>query len=233
MNYSKLLKENGKTYLFAEGLYNEKAAQTARLQAAYADARQSLDEAKCPTEAEWLKAITEQGADGLKRVLRNSVYEQIKRLSVPVYMAQTYRDAAHDYFGPEIWNKADAIRETIRRESDGLPLETGDISVTDAGVVVDADAIMARVRVACLLEVTPELMADAQKVLDLAEAVRGLELAGLNALELVHKFVNNGDTPAPISLFTDICTRRHLPGQISQTIQMPLATFASMYQPKQ
>ena len=232
MKYSKLIEDGGKTYLLAEDLYADKAAQVGRLAAAYTKARAMLIDAGFSAGKAWIKAVTEQGADGLEQVLRQSVSQEIKRLSVPFYMAQTYQAAAKDSVSRELWAEADAVRMAVQRESDGLPLEAGDITITDDAVTVNTEAILSRVRVACTQEVTDGLKADAAQVLELASTVRTLELAGLNALELVKKYVDSPERPAQIDLYADMCTRRHIPGQVSAVIQMPLTTFATMYKPK-
>lgn len=232
MNYSKLIQENGKTYIFAEDLFNEKSAQMARLQAAYIDIRIMLIDAGFPAGKAWITAIADSGADGLERVLRLSVSQEIKRLAVPFYMADTYQAAAREHVSPDLWTKADELRATLQREGDGLPIQAGDIVITDTAVKIDTEAVLGRIRAACMLEITQDRMSEADRLLDLAAAVRALELAGVNALELVKKYMDAPETPAPLELYADAATRRHLPGQISQVIQMPLATFASMYKPK-
>lgn len=232
MNYTKLLKKDGKTFIFDEGLYNEKAAQLSRLQSAYLDVRTMLIECGLPAEKAWINAVIDSGADGLASALHQSVTKEIKRLSVPFYMADTYQAAAREHIAPEAWKKADELRMAVTRETDGLPLQAGDISITEHAITIDTEAILARIEAACLLEITPERMADAEKVLQIAADVRALELAGVNALELVKKYMDAPERPAQLELYADAATRRHLPGQISQVIQMPLATFASMYKPK-
>ena len=190
LTYQKIIKDGKKTYLFAEELFNEKTAQINRLQVAYNELRALLTAGKYPAEEVWIKAVAERGAQGLEKVLRESVYAEIKRLKIPSYMSQMYLTAAHDQVTAETWKRADELSAQIREEADGLPLETGDISVTDTGVFVDADAIAARVRLGCCLEVTAQMEADAAQIAELAAAVRCLELAGVNALELVKKYVD-------------------------------------------
>lgn len=232
MNYSKLIQENGKTYIFAEDLFNEKSAQMARLQAAYIDIRIMLIDAGFPAGKAWITAIADSGADGLERVLQLSVSQEIKRLAVPFYMADTYQAAAREHVSPALWTKADELRATLQREGDGLPIQAGDIVITDTAVKIDTEAVLGRIRAACMLEITQDRMSEVDRLLDLAAAVRALELAGVNALELVKKYMDAPEQPAPLELYADAATRRHLPGQISQVIQMPLATFASMYKIK-
>ena len=115
MFYSKLIQENGKTYIFAEDLFNEKSAQMARLQAAYIDIRIMLIDAGFPAGKAWITAIADSGADGLERVLRLSVSQEIKRLAVPFYMADTYQAAAREHVGSDLWTKADELRATLQR----------------------------------------------------------------------------------------------------------------------
>ncbi len=213
IDFNSILKDGGERYLHNQKQENLLGAQLERLEGTYKAIRDLLERTDLPANPDYIKRVAREGRDGLEAVVREMTEKTIKRLAVPGYLAESFRQSAPGNIPGESYRDADTLRTRIANDEDGLPIEPGDF-VFREDTILDTEAILARIRQGCRIRITPEMEAEADKVLQLAKELRALELTGLNGIELATRYARAGDTPAPSSLYRDLIFRRHAPGRM-------------------
>lgn len=230
-NFTTIIEDGERIYLFAENDYNRKALKVNDLQSAFSQIVDFLAGRDYPVNAQWVQAVAQGGSQGqgLKALVAESVKAEIARLKIPAFMRGKYEQIA-DEIPDDTLRRAGELYELVSTISNEIPFDPEkDLAVSDEGAKVDADAILSRARESCIFEVSGSIKADAEKILELAKAVRKMELNGLNALELVAKFAANEETPSPLSLYSSVVLRRHSPGAPFPMVVMTLAEYMALH----
>lgn len=219
LDFNSILKEDGEMYLHNEKQEHLLGAQLERLEATYQAVRALLEKTDLPTNPEYIQAVAREGRDGLEAVVRDMTEKTIKRLAVPRYLAESFRRNAPGDIPGESYQEADELRARIANDEDGLAVQPGDF-VFREDTILDTDAIRARFIQGCRIRITEGMKAEADKVLQLANELRALELTGLNGIELATKYARAKEgTPSPSSLYRDLIFRRHAPGRLEEGLE--------------
>jgi hypothetical protein len=208
--------ENDEVRLRDDQTIQIRNAQIGELQIVLDDCVDFLRDGDFPNSPDDVFEVLDRGRDGLLNVVWNRADQEAKRLKCRPYVAQTWREQEREAVTPEQWDKADALKRRHDHASDGLALDRKtEIHITEDGrPLVDAKAIAERIDKSCTITVTDEMKADLNHLLDIADQIKALELRGINAVELVEKFVRTNEKPADVELYKAIVFRRHAAGTI-------------------
>ena len=66
---------------------------------------------------------------------------------------------------------------------------------------------------------------DADTILAITDKVRELEIKGINARELIGKYIQRNDAPGKLDIYRDIATRRHAPGYLTPADLAPFTAI--------
>ena len=219
LNFDSILREGGEQFLHNKKQENLLAAQLERLEEAFKAVRALLERCDLPASPDYIKRVAREGRDGLEAVVREMTEKTIKRLAVPRYLAESFRRNAPGEIPAESYQEADELRSRIANDEDGLAVQPGDFIFRE-DTILDIPAVFARIVQGCRIRITDGMKAEADKVLQLANELRALELTGLNAIELATRYARAGeDTPAPSSLYRDLIFRRHAPGRLADGME--------------
>lgn len=214
LDFNSIVEEGGIQFLYNEYWENILKEQLVRLDGHYKDIRALLKKTDLPSNPDYIRRVAREGSDGLRGIIVEMTEKHIIRLSIPSYLAESFRRNAPTEIPLETWNQADELQRRITADEDGLPIQADDYIFQDDNII-NADAIDKRISEGCRIPITDTMKAEAEKVLQLAKELRALDLTGLNCIELATKYARSGEEhPAPASLFNDISFRRHTPGRM-------------------
>ena len=212
LDFNSIIEEGGVQFLYNESQENILKAQLERLDGYYKDIRALLQKTDLPTNPDYIRRVAREGSDGLRGIVVEMTEKHIIRLSIPSYLAESFRRNAPSEIPQGTWNEADELQRKITADEDGLPILADDY-IFQEDAIINADAIAKRISEGCRIPITDTMKAEADKVLQLAKELRALDLTGLNCIELATKYARSGEEhPTPVSLFNDITFRRHTPG---------------------
>ena len=213
--FNKLCKEGQKVYLADEFAHNERCSRLDTLQSIYNEIRVLLDSNQLPTSEVWIRSIVEEGKDGLLKCVIDETERRVNGLGLPPFMVASIKRSAPGEIPAEVWNKAEELKREFVQNEDGLPGPLPTHYDESAGVVIDSETVKDEIKKGTQIEVTKELQDQADELLAIAEKVKALELAGVNARELIGKYVAAPSAPDMLTRYQDITLRRHVAGQIA------------------
>ena len=215
--YNQLIEKGDALCLYDSQFVNARALDIEALQSAYKSIRETLERFDYPTGENWLRAIAEGGAEALSRVLVEENDKEAKRMKVPAFMAKQWRKSVVDDAPRDLYNEADSLHVTIEQKRGELPIKEGDVTFKDGNLVVDADAIMERIKDIATREITPQMQKEAQMLKETVIKVRELQEGGLYALDVVKKYAGNWLAPSrypdmedTLELYNTLLSRRHI-----------------------
>ena len=213
-----LITDNGEIRLRDDRTIGTLCSRIGELQIILDDCADFLRTDDFPATEDDIFEVLNHGRNGLLAVVWKRADREAKRLNCRPYVAKTWREQERAAVTPEQWNKADALHSRYDRIADGLGLDRStDISTTEDGrLIVEATVMAKRIETAFTIAITDDMKLDLAKLLDLADQVKAMELRGINALELVEKFVRANERPTDLELYKAIVFRRHSAGTIHQ-----------------
>ena len=211
INYSSIVIKDGKRFLCDEHFQSRRCAQVEALEADLQAVRDFLTNGGFPSNEDTIMAVANNGAIGLQDALEAEATAQVKKSKMSDFVKASLVRFALSSLTEEVREQADHLSDRFHRDGDGLPVRSEDYFLKD-GRILNGEAIKARVAEACRREVTEDDIEMAETILTLANEIRELELRGINARELVGKYVTTAEAPAPLEIYRDIVTRRHRPG---------------------
>ncbi len=215
IDYNTIINEDNKTFLIDTRRASVLVSQIDAMTAALRGIVELLKGLQIVPDEKRIDAVAAQGSDGLQVAVLESIEDRIGRSDLPAFVADTWRTGAKRAVPADDWRKADTLSLDYHHAADTLPLVPSDISVDKAGeLVVDTEAITERIRLACKVQVTDTHRKEAEQLLEIAGKIKALELAGLNAMELIKKYTLSESTPGELELWKDTITRRHEAGHI-------------------
>lgn len=228
--YTTIEERDGVPFLFDPSRYGILCRQVDELENAYREIRELLVRYDYPVRAEWIHAIAKRGASGFSEVLIEDNEREAMRLKVPRHIAAQWKRTATQEVPAEVWDQCDQIREKIDRLSDGIPAPSFGFTEKE-GVVLDKESCKEIIKTACSYEISDQIKAEAETIQSLAKQLRELEFRGINARELVTKYIEREEVPGPLELYRDIATRRHRPGCLTPPDLTPFIMAAKINQP--
>ena len=219
IEFTSIIEENGKRFLFDEHLAASRCAQVDALESDLEAIQDLLKESGLPCHEESVMAIATNGSPGLESVVEKDALEQAKKTGLSDFIRGNIIRLALSSVPDEVREKADELHRNAARDLNGLPVMPKDY-IWHNGRILDADAIKAKIAAGCRREITKEDAKIGVKILDLAKQIRALEMAGINGMELVGKYLRADEHPADLALYRDIATRRHLPGVVLPATQV-------------
>lgn len=214
-DFSQVVQRDKKTYIRDTYTAGRAEIQVSQMQAVIDDCQKFLHSGKFPESLEDILEVLDEGREGLLVIIWNRADRQAKRLEVQSYVVETWREQERAAVTPEQWAKADDLFHRYHQAQDGLPkILYEEITETDGHFVINREAILGRVEKAITVEVSDEMKADLEALLELAEKARAMELRGINALELIGKYARAKERPEDIQLYRDIVFRRHAVGTV-------------------
>ena len=186
--------------------------------ALYPRARDMLAKNNIEFSHNYVRGVVHFGSQRLRQLIRTDARTAARNMGMPPHMLDAWADRAEYDVNEVVWDAADAIHADENRARDGLPVAESDLTVdpvTDTWQI-DRDSIIDRIMLGTSLPVTEEMMADADALYRIAQELRGLELKGVNALELIERWctADEEDAPDEPARAFGIATRRHEPGRI-------------------
>lgn len=227
LDYSSIIVEEGKEFLFDAKREARLIDKLNALQDDFKAIVAFLQEHELPVNRDNVRAVAYQGGKALFEIVKDATEKEIARLKVPAYLAEQFRRSANEAFSHDVWQMADGLALRVGNDEDGLSIRNENYIFKGGEFTINADAVRERIRQDCRVLITDEMKMEAEKVLELAKAMRELELTGVNCIELATRYAKCEDTPARASLFRDICFRRHLPGQINADLSVVFNEVAS------
>ena len=222
-NFNKIRTDGERAFLFNETDFNAGCRAIGELQKAYDGIHEILQRHELPTSEKWLRAVADEGADGLRKCVLEEAGEKVASLGLPSYIARSVQKAAPQEISAEVWGEADAAKVAIDNASAGLPFKVETTYDEEAGLIhADEEAAKKELMKKCQIELTPELRTAAEVIVKLSRQVRELELLGMNARSLVGRYALLEKAPDTSRVFNDVVFQRHQPGQIAPTDIMPL-----------
>ena len=210
-NYTELIEDGGRKRLFDPARYERRMNQIETLRQSYNEIHSFLAGQGLPTD--WTTEVVEGGVEALCKLIRENTRQKAEYLELPAVVVDSWcRMAVEEIVDDDNAAKIRNWIADIARAQDGLPLTDGDITVTEDGVTINMDSLAERIRQGCSHEVTPKDEANANKVLELAKQVEGLEYQGINVRELISQYVCAKTEPTELELLRDIVTRTHRGG---------------------
>ncbi len=233
LNYTQLVENKEKTYLYDENAEGLRLRQLDELAATYVYARDRLAGANYPFNAKWILTIARHGSEGLARLARSDAREAAVRMQMPPYLVDGFVQSAADGIPADLRRAADEIAWRVGRACDGLPLAPSDVHASEDGerVEIDRPAVVERIAQACRVEVTGEMRAAASELLEIAARLREIELTGLNALELVERWADTPAAPDECAVLGAVLLRRHPVGTLYTAGRRMLPTLAAGVMP--
>lgn len=215
-NYSEIVEKEGKRYLYDPQFLNSRKCQLEDLQATYKQIRETLERYEYPAGEVWVRAIADGGADALRQVMVDENDKEAKRMKVPAYMAKQWRKSVVEDAPGQLFREADELHRQIAVKADGLPIRPGDLTFNGGDLVVNVEAVVERIIPLAMCEITPQMDADAHTLREVVAQVRALQEGGLNALEVVKKFMGNWLAPSnypameDLEVYAALQSRRHI-----------------------
>jgi hypothetical protein len=227
-NYTELQEENGKKYLFDAGTFSARCEQLTRLAEIYARVSDLLRvNGHAPA---WAVDVVANGVEGLRAKIKEDVSKRTDSMSLPPAIVRYWQRLAADDIPEEVESVCDSLSSEASKIGDGLPIEPGkDITVDEKGVSLDIEAITEKIRKGCSKEITQKDEKNARKVLEIAKQVEAIEFQGINARELINKYIGLKKEPTEFELLKDICTRTHRVGflNVDYSTFNPAAAYAN------
>lgn len=210
-NYTELIEYDGRKRLFDPALYEKRMNQVEKLRQSYNDIHSFLAGQGLP--ADWTKEVAEGGVEALCKLIRKNTRQKAEYLELPAAVVDSWcRMAIAEIVNDDNTTRIRDLEVAIARVQDGLPLTDSDINVSEEGVTINTDSLAERIRLGCSREVNPKDEANANRVLELAKQVEKLEYEGINARELINRYVSAKKEPTEFELLRDIVTRTHRVG---------------------
>lgn len=155
-NYTELMEKSGKKYLFDPAMFEQRKAQLEKLQSLYLEAFSILRDCKFRIDVSAIEELLHDGEAALERLAAADVEDRISGLSLPAAIAELWRKSSLQEIRPEIWKRADTCMREHSRQSEGIPLNAEDVTVSENGVSIDVEAVTDRIRQGCQREITPK-----------------------------------------------------------------------------
>lgn len=211
-----LVEKDGEVLLRDDHAIGVRNTQIGELQIVLDECVAFLHDGDFPASVDDVLEVLEHGRDGLLAVVWNRADREAKRLKCRPYVAKTWRENEREAVTQDQWLRADMLQRRFDRIRDGLAINTKtDIHVTEDGQpIVEAVVMAKRIEDGFTIRVTDQMKADVAHLLDIAAQVKALELQGVNAIELVEKYVRADEQPADVDLYRDITFRRHPAGTL-------------------
>ena len=121
VNYTKMEERGGTTFLFDERRYEMLCSRLDSIETVYRNIYDLLLQNEYPVSPEWVHAIAEKGADGLRDAIIRDTENEAKRLKVPFRIAEQWKRTAIQEVPQEMWRGCDALRSNVVSLSDNLP----------------------------------------------------------------------------------------------------------------
>lgn len=223
LNYNTIKREGKKVYLYDEAGFNLGCRYLEELQKAYKKTRELLEGRSLPITEDWILAIAEEGAEGLRRCVIAETEEKVKSLGLPSFVVQSIKKNAPQEIEAEVWSEADSLKMERENAAAYIPFKVSVSYDEAAGVVIDEKAAKVELLKHYQIEVSQEQLATAEIVLSLAKQVRELELLGVNARQLICKYAAENEAPDEARRYNDIVFSRHQPGQLAPLSVTPIA----------
>ena len=215
-NYTVLEERDGSQVLLDEAKYNVLCGRLTEMEGIYTQIKEMLVQYDYPVRREWIHAIVDEGAEGFKKVIVQDTDADAKRLRVSVRIAEQWRRTVIQEVPTEVWEKCESFRSSAVSLSQGLPrLYHG--FTEQRGLFLDKVTAKRDIREACSCVVTEQMKKEADEIVNIANDVRRMEFHGLNAVELIRKYVPGDEAPDLLTRYRDVATRRHAKGNLTPT----------------
>lgn len=195
-NLNKLRKDGKRVFLSDERTIEARLEMLTSIETAFAGVAAMLHEYEYPDTKEWVEAVAYGGAEALKERIIEENDHQAARLQVPQFVAKQWRRTAIEDAPRDLWAEANAHRSKIVELFRDLNAGREDITVTDEGVTVNYEQIGERIRKAFTIEVTPQILKEAEELRDIVPRICKMEDAGLRAVEVVKILCGNWLAPS-------------------------------------
>lgn len=216
-NYSKIIEQNGASFLFDATAYSSLCSRVDELQGVFDGIKELLQTNNYPATHEWIKAIAEGGADSVSRLMVQQNDAEAKRLKVPPYIARQWAKSIIDDAPKGFFNDADALLAKLQAIKDsGITITDDDITFSEGRFIVDADAIKERIKPSTMRPISKQLQGEAQELRGLIGKLRTLQEGGLWVLDACKVLMGNWLAPSKypdinddIYLYNLLLQRRH------------------------
>lgn len=215
IHFNKVVKTDDKVFLRDEIALSRLMTNVEALQDIINETVDLLTECDFPVNPDDVMRICNNGRDGLRSCAYRRADAEADRLKVRPYVRAEWRKSECDCIRDDVRTKASELQDRFAKASDGLISVRKYISQTEDGrIIVDAEGLTDFATSSTMCEITVQMQQDIDALQDTAKRVRELEMRGINALELIGKYVHSEGQPEEAVLYNDIMFRRHTPGQI-------------------
>lgn len=238
-SYTDLVQRDGKTYLFDSSHAERRMDTIAEMQKALREIFDTLHQFGYPASAPYCLAVISDGADGLKRCVRQTA-EELVPAGAPPFWRQQQIKIALDGIPARLLEWADGIPAQLAHPNDGVPPSVPALTQEDMtfdpekGFIVDMDAVRAKVEAACSVEVSADALQLAKAAKAFLKEARRLRAKGLDVPNLVKFHVGNpaqGDADLPEVELLRLCSVGRLPSdaEVRERMEASASFRANMH----
>lgn len=210
INYSELVKEDGKKFLFDSRTYKAKCEQLTRLEEIFLRISDALKDSNYSLS--WAVDVVRSGATGLRTKIAEDLEKKVSKMSLPPAVVKYWQSIAINDIPEEVASLFNDLSREANKEMDGLP--PIELIAGDSGVSVNRDEIIEKIRLGCSMEINPEIEAAADKLSGIAEQMIAIEKTGVNGREILSKLMESETEPSENELLRMVATRTHKPGTL-------------------
>ncbi|MBR3440925.1 MAG: hypothetical protein IKH00_04605 [Bacteroidales bacterium] len=225
LNYTEIIEREGAEILFdphSFGLKKRQLCEAGETLQAIFELLKSRELDATPAK---IAAVAFRGGEAVREQTLSSTRAQLAKADLPLTIREAILKMATAEMSADVLAAADDLCREYLSKSEGLPLNIeSQVTIADDKLVIDTEAVEGTIRQGCEFAVPAEMAEEAKGVEALAEVIQGMELKGLNCLELVGKYAGAKDYTR-LDLLRDIVTRRHQPGQMTPA---DISTYVNM-----
>lgn len=192
MIFNTILKNGETIALYDARTSAQKKAQLQKVQQAYDGISELLTRAELPTTEAWLRAIAQDGEQGLRQTLAEDMRRSARAAGMNARAERIFLRLADDDLDDAIAQRAEELRRAVSNATDGLPVTRADLAFQDGRFILDTDALTEKIETACTLPVTKRQLSDVEDAKKFILHARALEEKGIDTALLLTNFL--GDT---------------------------------------
>lgn len=225
-NFDEIITRDGAEVLFDSHRFGLKCRQLEEIGQTLSAIFSLLTSRSLPATPAEIASVAHRGSEALSELATADTKARIGKIGdLPQFVAENWLRQAAREIPLDAYERADELSREFISNFDGLPLNIeADVKAIEGGVVVDSEAVKERIRSGCEYVVPQEMLKEAEAIALLADQLRSLELAGVNALELCSNYARAKEPPTRLERLRDVVTRRHQPG----TTHVDLSTYLTM-----
>ena len=190
-NYTQIVKRDDKEYLYDPSTAAQRVRALEEMQGTHNAIFQMLSKSDYPANEEYCRAVAANGGRGLVRCIIATTSSLIPE-GAPAFWVKQQKDLALKGIPDELQTRADELCLELSRNAEGVPIQPEDETYDpERGIVLDVEAVTARIEQGCSLPISDETRALAKEITSAILELRRLRGKRVNIREICQRKIGD------------------------------------------